>query len=249
MTVADQIKKLVQEGKLEKGLKMLNDWAAANDDSLHNTTILLLSRFNQLKRNSSMGIISSSDAERSRNQLSYALLSTLEDLPENVFVPVFTGEPAMPVEAQPQPTNAPKKLFISYAREDRAWVDKLEKHLTALIRRRKISSWTDSDLRPGDSWDESILQELGQADIVLLLISADFLASNYIYEKEVPKAMERFASDRIKVIPVILSPSDWSNEPYAQFNALPDNAKPIVQWENEDEALLSVVKGIARLLE
>lgn len=236
MGIAKEVKKLVQLGKLEEGLKMLNDWAAYNDDSLHNTTILLLSRFNQLKRNSTMGIISNSDAERNRNQLSYAVLSTLDDLAEEAVAP------------QLAPKNTQKKVFISYAREDRPWVDKLEKHLASLRRSGLIDAWTDSQILPGKPWNDSIIQELRQADIFIFIVSVDFIDSEFINKYEVPEAMKRNREHHTPIIPVILRPCDWYDQPYKKFQALPTNALPITRWDNEDEAFMSVVSGLKKLM-
>lgn len=248
MPIADEIKELLQEGKLEKGLKKLNDWAAQNDDSLHNTTILLLSRFNQLKRNTTMGIISSSDAQRSRNQLSYAVLSTLDDLPEDAkaaVLPAVAGHAGVPA---PAPQNEQKKVFISYARDDRPWVDKLEKHFASLQRSGLIDAWTDSEIRPGQSWNDSIMEELRKADLYIFMVSADFIASEFINAYEVPAAMKRNKENGTPIIPVIVRPCAWYDQPYSKFQALPANAKPIAVWDNEDEAFVSVVNGLKKLI-
>lgn len=249
MGIAKEVKNLVQLGKLEEGLNILNDWAAKNDDSLHNTTILLLSRFNQLKRNSTMGIISNSDADRNRNQLSYAVLSTLDDLPKDaVASPPVPPIQANPVNDPPAPQNTQKKVFISYAREDRPWVDKLEKHLASLRRSGLIDAWTDSEILPGKPWNESIMEELRQADIYIFMVSADFINSEFINGYEVPEAMQRNKEHHTPIIPVILRPCDWYDQTYKKFQALPANAVPITMWDNEDEAFMSVVSGLKKLI-
>lgn len=255
MGIVDEIRRLIQLGKIEDGLNKLNEWASNNDEDIFNTSILLLSRFNQLKRNSMNGIIDDRDAERSRNRIAFSVLSTLDDISEQeVFIaaPVPPAPNADPA-ANPANANAPsasKRIFISYAREDRPWVDKLERHLTSLQRRGLVSAWDDSRITAGMEWNASIMTELAKADIYVFMISVDFLASDYIYKHEVPAAMKRYEDDKsIRIVPVILRPCDWSQESYGRFQALPDNALPITKWPDEDEALLSVVNGLARIIQ
>ena len=155
------------------------------------------------------------------------------------------------VEPEPAPAEntGPKKIFISYAREDREWVEKLERHLVSLQRKGLIESWDDSRIMPGTQWDEGIMEALEQADIYIFMISVDFIASTFINQREVPAALQRAEQDKnIRVIPVIVRTCDWTNEPYSKFQALPTNAQPISTWSDEDQALTTVVKGIARLV-
>lgn len=253
MPIVDEVKKLVQSGKLEAGLKSLTDWAEQHDDDIHNTTILLSSRFNQLKRNTTIGLISDSDANRDRNRIAFSVLSTLDDVAELIAErpELDDGAPQAakpPARVPPKKANKQKKVFISYAREDRLWVDSLEKHLSSLKRQGLISSWSDSQILPGQNWNDNILTELRSADIIIFMLSADFIASEFINENEVPEAMEQNRQKGAKIIPVVLRPCDWSREPYNQFQALPDNALPITKWADQDEAFMSVVKGLSKLV-
>ncbi|MEM7794112.1 MAG: TIR domain-containing protein [Cyanobacteria bacterium P01_C01_bin.118] len=81
---------------------------------------------------------------------------------------------------------------------------------------------------------------LKRADIILLLISADFIASDYCYEIELQQAMERHQAGEARVIPIILRPADWQNTPFSELQAFPTNAKPITSWSDRDEAWLNV---------
>jgi hypothetical protein len=85
---------------------------------------------------------------------------------------------------------------------------------------------------------------LNSAGIVLLLVSADFLASNYCYDIEVTQAMERHEAGEAVVIPVLLRPVDWQAAPFAKLQALPKNAKPVTSWDSCDEAFTDIARGI-----
>ena len=247
MDVVKEIQELIEEGKLKPALKKFNQWAEQNDEDLYNSSILLLSRYNQLMRNTALNLISESEAQRNHNRLSHALLTSLNDVPQqSKLQPPHAGVPGF---AEPNKKQT-KKLFISYAREDREWVNKLERHLAALQRRGLIDSWDDSRIQPGTNWNDSIMTEMQKADIFIFMVSADFLASEFIYKYEVPAALQRSQADSaVKVVPVILRPCNWSMESYARFQALPANAKPISSWADPDEAFVDVVQGLAKMLE
>ncbi len=143
----------------------------------------------------------------------------------------------------------PVKLFYSYSHRDEALRRKLETHLKILVRKKIISSWHDRDIGAGAEWAEEIDVHLKTADIILLLVSADFIASDYIWGKEMEPALERHAVGISRVIPVILRPADWKDAPFGQLQALPKDGRPVVSWSDEDEAFLDVELGIRRAAE
>src|SRR5690348_14541991 len=118
-------------------------------------------------------------------------------------------------------------LFISYAREDEALKMQLVKHLSLLRAQDIITVWHDRDISAGKDWVNEINVNLNTAHIILLLISADFLASEYCYSVEVRRALERHESGEAYVIPVILRPVDWSEAPFSKLQTLPTDGKPI----------------------
>lgn len=107
-----------------------------------------------------------------------------------------------------------------------------------------IAEWHDRKIGAGKDWEQEINTNLDAADIILLLVSAEFMASEYCWGKEVKRAMERHEANQACVIPVILRPVDWQDAPFAKLQAFPTNAKPVTEWENQDAAFVSVVKGI-----
>ena len=138
----------------------------------------------------------------------------------------------------------PVKLFISYAHEDELHKNNLVKHLSALQRLGVIETWDDRKIMAGQNWDTAIKTSLEQAEIVIFLISADFIASNYINDVEINNALIRYKDGKQIIIPILVRACDFSSLHLSRFQALPTGAKPITSWENLDEAWLNVTKGI-----
>lgn len=143
----------------------------------------------------------------------------------------------------------PARVFISYAHADETFRDQLDKHLSILQRAGIVEIWHDRRLVAGEEWDHGIKSELEGADIILLLVSPDFVASDYINDVEIARAMERHEAGSARVIPVILRPCKWDIAPFARLQALPTDAKAISKWPNIDEAYLDVANGIHRAAE
>ncbi len=141
------------------------------------------------------------------------------------------------------------KIFISYAHEDESLLRQLETHLILLKRQGIISTWHDREIVPGTNWAKEIDKQLNQASIILLLVSADFLASDYCYQIEMNHALKRHQAGKARVIPILLRPVDWQDALFAHLLALPIDARPITTWSNQDEAFLDVVSGIRRAIE
>lgn len=139
------------------------------------------------------------------------------------------------------------KVFVSYSHKDKVLCQKLKNHLTPL--RELIITWSDQEIIAGDEWDEAIRQDLKEAQIILLLISDDFIASTYITEVEVREAMERHESRKARVIPIILRPTAWEEMPYSKLEALPTDGKAVTTWDNRDTAFVDIVRGIKRTIQ
>jgi len=130
------------------------------------------------------------------------------------------------------------KVFYSYAHEDKMLRDELEKHLGTLKRQGQITSWHDRDISAGMEWEREIDVHLNVASIVLLLVSPDFISSEYCYSIEMTRALERHNAREAWIIPIILRPVDWDDAPFSKLQVLPANRKPITSWPNRDEAFL-----------
>ena len=138
-------------------------------------------------------------------------------------------------------------MFISYSHKDEALRDELAKHLMILQREGIIETWYDREISAGSDWEEQIKLNLQQARIILLLISANFIASDYIWDIEVKNAMVRHRAGGCTVIPVILKPCDWMSTPFGKLQALPRGAKPITVWENRDDAFMDITQSIREI--
>jgi hypothetical protein len=140
-------------------------------------------------------------------------------------------------------------VFFSYSHKDEALRDELEVHLAMLKREGVIAAWHDRKILAGDELNGQIHARLNDAQVILLLVSPDFLASTYCYDVEVKRAMELHEEGRARVIPVILRPSDWqSSAPFAKLLAAPKDGKPITKWADRDEAWLDVVRQLRAAL-
>jgi TIR domain len=136
------------------------------------------------------------------------------------------------------------RVFISYSHKDEDLRDKLNAHLSILCWEEVISSWYDRQVSAGMEWDHKIKAELEASDIILLLVSPDFMASKYCREIEIPIALRRHEAQQACVIPIILRPFDWVSAPFAKLQAFPKDAKPVTTWANQDEAFVSIAQGI-----
>jgi hypothetical protein len=141
-------------------------------------------------------------------------------------------------------SNPPLELFYSYSHLDEGLRDKLQTHLASLKREGLIKEWHDRQIMAGTEWGGEIDEHLNSADIILLLVSADFINSDYCNDLEVELAMKRHEAKEARVIPIILRPCDWMNAPFGKLQALPKNGEPITVWRDEEEACLNIAKGI-----
>ena len=145
--------------------------------------------------------------------------------------------------------NEPLGVFISYSHKDEPLKEELEIHLSTLKRQGKIKPWQDRSIEAGTEWDTTIKTELEAAQIILLLVTPRFIASDYINDIELTRAMERHRTGTARVIPIILKPVDLKGTALSQLQALPKDAKPVTRWDDQDEAFVDVVKGIRRVVE
>ena len=140
-------------------------------------------------------------------------------------------------------------VFIVYAPEDEVLRKKLEIHLATLQREGAIQPWHSGKIIPGEEWEQHIKQKLEAAQIILLLISSDFIASDACYNEQMQQAIQQHRTRKSRVIPVLLRPADWESTQFRRFRVLPENAMPVTTWSNQDEAFLSVVKGLRKVTE
>jgi hypothetical protein len=145
----------------------------------------------------------------------------------------------------------PISIFLSYSRKDEALMRGLESHLEALKLSGLIDSWHDGCIAPGEEWEIQIKQNLKKAKIILLLISVDFIKSNYCYSVELTQAIERHQAGDACIIPIILRPCIWKPLPICNMHlgdlqALPKDGKPISKWDDIDDAFTNIAERLAQ---
>ncbi|WP_116600240.1 toll/interleukin-1 receptor domain-containing protein [Primorskyibacter marinus] len=141
------------------------------------------------------------------------------------------------------------KIFVSYSHRDEGTLERLKTHLSPLRRDGRIETWYDREIRAGGEIDAEISAELEASDIVFLLISPDFLNSDYCMDTEMTRAMERHEEGTARVIPIIVEDCYWKTSVFTKLKALPKDGKPISNWTNENTAFLNIVEEVARVLD
>jgi hypothetical protein len=141
-----------------------------------------------------------------------------------------------------------KKVFVSYSHADAETHRQLVLHLQPLCRTGQIEIWHDQLIKPGDEWESEIWSKFDMADVILLLISADFVNSEFCYQKELTRALERHSKGEAKLIPIIARNCLWHDLPFGKLQALPDKGVAIMSHSNMDDALTSVANGIQKVL-
>lgn len=145
----------------------------------------------------------------------------------------------------------PLQIFCCYAREDQPFLLMLKRHLSTIQRAGLIALQADIDVSSGEEWEPKISYYLNTAQMILLLLSADFLSSDSCYAKEMMRAMERHDAGVARVIPIILRPTSWRRAPFGKLQVLPANAEPVSSkyWHTLDDAFFDVTKGIEKAAE
>jgi len=140
------------------------------------------------------------------------------------------------------------KLFYCYAREDKELRDIIDRHLKVFKRQYFIQGWHDREILPGTEWEKSISDQLDSANLILLLISPDFIASEYCYGKELQRAFERHLNGECHLVPILLRPTHWQDTLFSNLQILPTDARPVTLWESRDLAFYDVVGGVDLVL-
>jgi hypothetical protein len=246
MTITNQkqhIRALIAQGKIEQAFQELSGYS-------DNSILLLQARYARAKKEMNSGIIADRDYQTEMNRLNSSILSLLDNLSDE---PKAAALPKTNFTQTGQKTSGKKlKVFYSYAHTDKAYLLDLQKHLKVLENTGKIETWHDGQILPGAEWDDEILEELNEADIILFLVSADFLASDYIWRKEITQAMERRSQGKVVVVPIIIKPCLWKQTDFAKLQALPMDPQgrmtPVSKWEDRDEAMAEVAEGLQKLI-
>jgi hypothetical protein len=135
-------------------------------------------------------------------------------------------------------------VFVSYSHVDEHLYKEFDSHISILRRQNVLGSWHDRRLVPGDDWHDQLNIHLHDADIVLLLVSASFLSSDYCFEVEMKAALARHDAGAACVVPVIVRACAWKDSPLGRIQAMPKDGRPVMQYPDRDEAWTDVVNGL-----
>ena len=140
------------------------------------------------------------------------------------------------------------RVFLSYSHNDGEALRRLRTHLAPLRRQGHIDAWYDREILAGDELDAEVAEELESCQLFLLLVSPDFLASDYCYEREMNRALERHEIGEARVVPIIIEPCDWRSSPLGRLKALPNDGVPVSEWPNQNSAYLDMVNELRRIV-
>ncbi|MGH2553018.1 MAG: toll/interleukin-1 receptor domain-containing protein [Chitinophagaceae bacterium] len=135
----------------------------------------------------------------------------------------------------------PITIFISYAHKDGSYLSELQTFLKPYQRNKTIDIWTDREIVAGQQWNELIKNKLSESEIILFLVSPDFLASDYINDTEIKSAI---TDNKIITIPVIIRPIDMDLFTISYKQAVPTGAKAVSDWDSRDKAWNDVLLAL-----
>jgi hypothetical protein len=144
---------------------------------------------------------------------------------------------------------SPIQIFCSYFHADEGYCNDLRKHLSVLERNGTIATWYDRRILAGEEWSGAIDANLRSSDIILLLISPDFVASDYCYNIELAYALSAHKRGLAVAIPIFVRPVDWSTAPFSMLQGLPRDGRPISDWKDPDEPFVLIVKELRRVID
>lgn len=139
------------------------------------------------------------------------------------------------------------KAFISYSHKDSNYLERLKVHLAQMKRDGLITEWTDEEIHAGGSLNNTISDALTSSKLFLALLSPDYIASNYCYNKEFETAQRMQEVGEIIIVPIIVEPCDWQGTPFGNLKALPKDGKAVSEWTNANNAFLNVIEELRRL--
>ncbi|HEY4388019.1 MAG TPA: toll/interleukin-1 receptor domain-containing protein, partial [Ktedonobacteraceae bacterium] len=156
--------------------------------------------------------------------------------------------PTLPAISE-KPAHQSVHIFVSYARQDQSLCDQLANHLCNLEYRGLITTWTAREIEAGEEIAQYIDTHPGTSYIILLLISADFLASEDCYSREIMQAIQYHEREEATVIPVLLRPVSFKDALFASLPSLPTNREPVVNWRNCESAFVDIALGIEHIIQ
>jgi hypothetical protein len=167
-----------------------------------------------------------------------------KELIDEGFIKAAVGGPGGTVRLAKDPSKKALSVFVSYCHSDEHMKDQLVKHLSPLKRSGLISEWHDRKITGGENFGNVISSNLEAASIILLLVSIDFINSQYCYDIEMDAALKRHEEKQCLVVPIILRNCLWQQAPFAKLQALPKDARAVSSWPSPDDAYVNIAEGI-----
>ena len=141
------------------------------------------------------------------------------------------------------------QVFYSYAHEDRDWLERLNNHLETLQQQGRITTTDNRAIQPGTEWKKEIERQLSTSDMILLLISDHYIASQYCSTVEMTQAIEQYERGKARTLAILLTPVNWKETPLEKLPILPSNGVPITQWSKREEALTRIAEEIGHIVD
>lgn len=145
-------------------------------------------------------------------------------------------------------TFRPLEIFVSYSVADEQYVTQLLNHLSSFRRKGLIRPWNQRQIRPGDNRMTEVSSHLEEADIILAIVSSDFLSSDYFHDVELKRALVRHSTGEARLLPIIVRPCDWESTALGDCEPLPRDGRPVNNWPDQDDAWLDVVRAIQNIV-
>src|SRR3954447_20322525 len=144
--------------------------------------------------------------------------------------------------------GARTRVFVSYSHRDRKWLDRVKVHLKPLVREGAIALWEDTRIAAGADWRSELTRELSLAQVAILLISADFLASDFVAVEELPTLLRTAEEDGAQILMLIVSPSRFAEGPLARFQAVNDANDPLIGMKKpqREDTLVRLAAAVHR---
>lgn len=231
--IIEKIRHYIAVNNISAALKILID--VTHDLGQHQEEAIMLSgRYHNSTRSYTIGTLDNADFEVIKIQVTLSILELCDKIQ-------FSAPPF-------QPKSTGKKVFISYCQNDLSYMQELGKHLSRLQNEGKLGVVLSQEIVPNKLWSQEILSDFQPGDILLLLVSADFLAIESVWQQGFEPILELHEHNTLRVIPISIRPCAWDDTPFAKIKGLPPTAKPVSSYPNRDVAWLEVVKGIETLL-
>lgn len=242
----------LSKGDVGEVIKTLDEHYGNNNAEITN----LHAYYDTLVQSVRRGIISNAEYQKSLNRVTSSvmgLLNGLKDFSEKQEYPNAQAPNKTVKENQAPYKSQKRSVFISYSHHDKEYAKDLQQHLKGLEREGKIGFWQDNKILPGQEWNEAIKENLYKADIIMFLISADYLAADYMWREELQIAIKRVHEKEAVIVPIIVRPCLWTQTDFAKFQVMPidphGRLTPVCKWDDEDDAMKVIVKEIDRMIE